>query len=869
MHTKQDRHIYQTKVLCGIALPTVGKGTASAVPEFSERLAGFSPGVKALGHNQSLSKRLSFLLALLLSLFCSCPAYAHPMGNFSVNHYSKITLGSNQITVRYFIDLAEIPAYQELQGGSITATPGDPAVLRFIAARGAELGHGLGLTLDGTPVPLHLRSSEVIFPPGAGGLPTMKLGFVYAGSYPAAVNRDHAALHYADNNYPGHSGWKEIIAVVPGGSLLRSSVPATDRSAELSNYPTDLLTSPPQNLEASLDARLPPIALAAHVSPEKELPAATSLRIPDPVWPASAQGSRSKASPRPAIKPEMPATAEVAASVSRVPESSASLHLKANQLETPRNRFTELITTGHLGLWFLFTAALIAMGLGGLHALEPGHGKTIVAAYLVGSRGTARHAVLLGLIVTASHTFGVFALGAITLYASRYIVPEQLYPWLGVLSGLTITGLGGYMLLRRLTGTVTDHSHLPGESGGHWFSLRRSQEATTDGEQARLASAAAKSAKPVSLTQLFTLGITGGIIPCPAALIVLLSAFALHRIALGFFLIVAFSLGLAAVLIGFGTLMVYARRFMTRLQVDGPLTRRWLPVASSAFIMVLGFIVAWQASADIHFSHLSGNFFTKERLGPVLFVTGLGLLLGMRHSTDADHVVAISTIVSKQRSIRNAAFIGSVWGLGHTITIFIVGALIILFGVEIPPRVGLSMEFCVALMLIVLGVLNLTGVMQKITTFFTPANTKSETISAMASGDSKMGGDGRILSSGWVENKVGRFGVYQCFRPLVIGLVHGLAGSAAVALLVLSTIHNPVWATVYLLIFGVGTMIGMMCMTAAIAAPLAYAGERFSKMSRYFGIASGVVSLSFGCFLVYQLGYLGGLFTSHPEWTPR
>ena len=864
MHSKQDRHTHRTKFLCGIALPTVVK-----VPKFSESEAGFRPGGKALGHNQSLPKRPSFLLTLLLSLFCTCPAYAHPMGNFSVNHYSKITLGSNHITVRYFIDLAEIPAYQELQSGSITATPGDPAVLRFIAARGAELGHGLGLTLDGTPVPLHLRSSEVIFPPGAGGLPTMKLGFVYEGSYPAAVNRDHAALHYADNNYPGHSGWKEIIAVDPGGSLLKSSVPATDRSAELSNYPTDLLTSPPQNLEASLDARLPPIALAAHVSPERKPPAATSLQTPDPVWPAFAQGSRSKASPRPAIKSEMPAAAEVPASVSRVPESPASLHLEANQQKTPRNRFTELITTGHLSLWFLFTAALIAMGLGGLHALEPGHGKTIVAAYLVGSRGTARHAVLLGLIVTASHTIGVFALGAITLYASRYIVPEQLYPWLGVLSGLTITGLGGYMLLRRLTGTATDHSHLLGESGGHWFSSKRSQEATTDGEQARLASAAAKSAKPVSLAQLFTLGITGGIIPCPAALIVLLSAFALHRIVLGFFLIVAFSLGLAAVLIGFGTLMVYARRFMSHLQVDGPLTRRWLPVASSAFIMVLGFIVAWQASAGIHLSHLSGNFFTKERLGPVLFVTGLGLLLGMRHSTDADHVVAISTIVSKQRSIRNAAFIGSVWGLGHTITIFIVGALIILFGVEIPPRVGLSMEFCVALMLIVLGVLNLTGVMQKITTFFTPANTKSETISATASGDSKMGGNGRILSSGWVKNKVGRFGVYQCVRPLVIGLVHGLAGSAAVALLVLSTIHNPIWATMYLLIFGVGTMIGMMCMTAAIAAPLAYAGERFSEMSRYFGIASGVVSLSFGCFLVYQLGYLGGLFTSHPEWTPR
>jgi high-affinity nickel permease len=256
----------------------------------------------------------------------------------------------------------------------------------------------------------------------------------------------------------------------------------------------------------------------------------------------------------------------------------------------------------------------------------------------------------------------------------------------------------------------------------------------------------------------------------------------------------------------------------------------------------------------LSFLQLNVELLSKERLGPVLFFIGLGLILGMRHSTDADHVVAISTIVSKQRSVRNAALIGSLWGLGHTITIFIVGALIILFGVEIPPRLGLSMEFCVALMLILLGVLNLTGVMQKIISYFTPA-------SATMTDHAKPGG--------WLDNPIGRFGWYQCLRPLVIGLVHGLAGSAAVALLVLSTIHNPVWATMYLLIFGAGTMIGMMIMTTTIALPLAYAGDRFSALSRYLGAASGLVSLCFGAFLVYHLGFVGGLFTSHPQWTPQ
>jgi ABC-type nickel/cobalt efflux system permease component RcnA len=773
------------------------------------------------------------------------------MGNFSVNHYSKITLEYDRIRVRYFIDLAEIPTFQEMQQANIATTAIDPhsaTVIDYVATRGADMGRGLTLDIDNQPVILHLVSSGVIFPPGAGGLPTMKMGFVYEAAYPSTpstMGRQHTSLHYADNNYPGHTGWKEIVAQTSAGSLLQSSVPSTDRSGELSNYPTDLLTNPPQVLEVSLIAVLP---MAVSKS--------SQFRSPQPPPMAAAALNHAKEM-RPTAHTQV-VTSAVATSPTSSSSVSTGMNLQANRQKTPRSKFTELIQTEHLSSWFLFTAALIAIGLGGLHALEPGHGKTIVAAYLVGSKGTARHAFLLGFIVTVSHTAGVFALGAITLYASRYIVPEQLYPWLGAFSGITIAGLGCYMLMRRMTGVATDHFHAPGASHAHWMFWKRSAQGATEGNEVQ---GIAKTAQVVSLTQLFTLGITGGIIPCPAALIVLLSAFALHRIGLGFFLIVAFSIGLAAVLIGFGMLMVFARRFMTHLQLDGPLTRRWLPVASSSFITILGLALAIQAMSTVH---LGLHMPSQERLGPILFVTGLGLILGMRHSTDADHVVAISTIVSKQRSIRNAAFIGSIWGLGHTITIFIVGSLIILFGVEIPPRLGLSMEFSVALMLILLGVLNLTGVLQKLTTHFTPGIAQSADTQALARRCSN-----RSRIERWLDNSAGRFGLYQCLRPLVIGLVHGLAGSAAVALLVLSTIHNPIWATIYLLIFGAGTMIGMMCMTAAIAVPLTFAGDRFAKLGQYLGTASGMVSLCFGSFLVYQLGILGGLFTSHPQWTPR
>src|SRR5271155_328675 len=213
--------------------------------------------------NNMLSKKFGRLFTLLFVLGLCRLASAHPMGNFSVNHYSRIDLQSDRVIVRYFIDLAEIPTYQELQQGNIAATSmgqNSAAVVHYVAARGAELGHGLILDIDGTQIPMRLVSSGVIFPPGAGGLPTMKMGFVYEAVYPSApsiTNRQHVTLDYVDNNYPGHSGWKEIVALASAGSLLRTSVPLTDRSSELSNYPTDLLTSPPQCLEASVVATLP------------------------------------------------------------------------------------------------------------------------------------------------------------------------------------------------------------------------------------------------------------------------------------------------------------------------------------------------------------------------------------------------------------------------------------------------------------------------------------------------------------------------------------------------------------------------------------------------------------------------------------
>jgi ABC-type nickel/cobalt efflux system permease component RcnA len=248
------------------------------------------------------------------------------------------------------------------------------------------------------------------------------------------------------------------------------------------------------------------------------------------------------------------------------------IQIKPNQQATPRNAFTELLATKQVGFGIALLAAVIAAGLGALHALEPGHGKTIVAAYLVGSKGTARHALLLGIVVTISHTAGVYLLGGITLYAQKYILPDRIYPFLGVLSGILIAGTGCFLFLQRYIGGEFVHSHGNDISAG-------AQVPSTEKPQRRVG---------VSGRQLLVLGVTGGIVPCPAALVVLLSAVALHRTGFGLFLIVAFSIGLAAVLIAMGFVAVYAGRMMSRLPFEAPLIQRWLPMASALMISVLG-----------------------------------------------------------------------------------------------------------------------------------------------------------------------------------------------------------------------------------------------------------------------------------------
>jgi high-affinity nickel-transport protein len=225
-------------------------------------------------------------------------------------------------------------------------------------------------------------------------------------------------------------------------------------------------------------------------------------------------------------------------------------------------------------------------------------------------------------------------------------------------------------------------------------------------------------------------------------------------------------------------------------------------------------------------------------------VVALGFLLGMRHATDVDHVLAVATIVSRERKVRLAALVGALWGLGHTLTIVVVGVPIVLFNWVVVPRVGLAMEFGVGLMLILLGLRNLCGMGTH------PHNPQDTPL-------------------GQLDRTFGGLGLYQATRPIVVGIVHGLAGSAGVALLVLTTIQEPRWAVAYLLLFGLGTVAGMVLITSAISLPFARTAAYSPNAHHRLRVLTGALSFGFGLFLAYRIGIVDGLFALAPRWVPQ
>lgn len=501
------------------------------------------------------------LVAILWSVVWPLVTLAHPLGNFTINRYSRLELTSAQIQLHYVIDIAEVPAVTELkrldQDGDHNITPVEQD--RYLEGMVFALQQNLRLQVDGQAVAFVPQRAALDLPPGQGGLRTVRLMIDYAADLPDSTTAWQ--VDYQDGNYADRElGWQEIIVQSKADvNLLESSVPSEDVSQELRNYPEALLQEPLQVDQATF----------------RFIP--TALETTEPADVAA---------------PEIEAEAETEA----VPAAPAA---DSGDLSKPTEPFADLMTLPLTGPGIVIFILLASFGWGALHALSPGHGKTVVAAYLIGSRGTLRHALFLGLTTTVTHTAGVFALGAMTLFISQFILPEQLYPWLSVTSGLLVVVVGLSLLSgrwRQLRGSSAEHlSHHHDHIHDHHHPHPHDHDHEQHGHSHLPPGA---DGSPITWRSLLALGVSGGLLPCPSALILMLSAIALGRVGFGLLLIFIFSLGLASVLTVIGLLFVYAGQLFNRFPHAAPLLPA-LPLVSALVVTVLGVGITVQALLQI------------------------------------------------------------------------------------------------------------------------------------------------------------------------------------------------------------------------------------------------------------------------------
>jgi nickel/cobalt transporter (NicO) family protein len=497
---------------------------------------------------------------VMLTLSPSQRAEAHPLGNFTINHYSRLEFADEKAHIDYVLDVAEIPTFQRKRqldpngDGKLS----DAEARSYLDAQLPSLVENLQLRVGEKVVPLRLLDSSATYRPGQGGLPILRIEARLLAELPKNWE-DNGAGYYTDRNYKDHLGWREIVVQGgPGVAIKRSTAPSAGVSDELRKYPSDMLSSP-------LDIREAKFTLVPGEGSVADGTVGQAARSFD----------------------------------------TSNYGFKTNgyisRLYAWLNSLISFTSPSPIVILISLLAALL---WGAVHAFTPGHGKTVVAAYLVGDRGTARHAVFLGLTVTLTHTLGVFALGGVAIYLARYILPEALFPWLSVVSGLLVVVIGLSLLFSRSRGLgagsgKVHHTQTEHADGAHTHSHVHSVHSHShsghehthshDGHTHSHLPPGADGSK-VSIRSLVALGVSGGLVPCPAALVLLLSAISLGRLGFGMVLVVAFSVGLAIVLTGIGILMIYAKRLFERFSFETRVPRL-LPVASALVISLAGVVI--------------------------------------------------------------------------------------------------------------------------------------------------------------------------------------------------------------------------------------------------------------------------------------
>jgi len=482
---------------------------------------------------------LATLSALaLMAVAAPAPAAAHPLGNFTINQYSRLEPGPETLKITYVVDMAEIPTFQERQAMDADA---DGAISEaeenaYLDALVPELISGLRLEVDLVPRDLEVLDRQLDFSPGAGDLPTMRLELSLGVALD--VDTTEARVTYRVTNFEERIGWRDIIAVAGSGARIDgTSVAAEEPTDELRSYPPEMIENPPDVRSAEF-----------------------SFSLTDDAGPSTQPG-----------------------------EGEGAIITAAE----PGDPLLGLFTGAQTPITALL-AILLSMGLGAVHAASPGHGKTLVAAYLVGSHGELRQAVWLALTVAVTHTTGVFVLGVVTLMASELFVPERVITWLAVASGVLVIGLGGSLVLNQLRRSPGAHSHgHDHDHGDHGHSH--------DGSPSH----EAPISRPLTRRSAIALGLAGGLVPSASALIVFLLALTLGRLGFGVVLIVSFGVGMALVLGGVGFVVVIARRAQLRSThrwSQAPLVRRLgaaLPLLSGIAVLATGVVVTLQAATRL------------------------------------------------------------------------------------------------------------------------------------------------------------------------------------------------------------------------------------------------------------------------------
>ncbi len=480
--------------------------------------------------------RNKIILSFIFVLFFLFSVAAHPLGNFSVNNFSRIEIGKNQIRIRAVLDMAEIPAFQESQeiDTDKNGTLSNEELNLYLEKITPRYLEGLKLFVDNQPLQIETKAKNISLPIGSGNLPVLRIEWDFVA---VIQTKETHRLKFENTNYKERVGWNEIvIARTTDINVFDSTVFGNSITDELRTYPEDMLSAP-------INER----------------------------------------------------TAELSFTSSTIPANAKQLQNRNGITTSPvqKDRLAELISVPQITPAIILIGLFIAFGLGAMHAMSPGHGKTVVGAYLVGSKGTAKHAAFLGLTVTITHTLGVFALGIITLFASRFILPERILPFLSFVSGLIVLFIGLTLFKERLLSAIgykTNHHHNHEEDhhDHHHGAFTHTHDGNTHSHL---------PPEDVTWKNLLALGISGGLLPCPSALVLMLSAISANRVGYGLLLTTAFSLGLAFTLMCVGLVFLYLGKLFDRPSLVSNPIIKCLPVLSAFVIACVGGVICYNSLA--------------------------------------------------------------------------------------------------------------------------------------------------------------------------------------------------------------------------------------------------------------------------------